>query len=104
MYKAAYEKAVPDTHWAVFQSMYGADNGGVFLVFTPMKTLAQTDRSFVDSKKFADSLGESGMKKLEDLEASCIESVQTNLFMFNPKMSYPADAWVKADPDFWSAK
>ena len=103
-YKTAYAKAVPDTHWAVFQSMYGADNGGVFLVFTPMTSLAQTDRSFADSKKFADTLGDSGMKRLEDLEASCIESTQTNLFMFNPKMSYPADAWIKADPDFWSPK
>ncbi len=104
MYKTAYEKAVPDTHWAVFQSMYGTDNGGVFLVFTPMKSLGQIDRSFADSKKFSDSLGQDGMKKLEDLEASCVESVQTNLFMFNPKMSYPTDAWIKTDPDFWSPK
>jgi len=27
--------------------------------------------------------------------------VQVNLFAFNPKMSYPSDAWVKADPSFW---
>lgn len=104
MYKAAYEKAVPDAHFAVFESIYGTDNGGVFLVFTPMKSLAQTDRGAADSKKMAAILGESGMKKIEDMEAPCIESVQTNLFMFNPKMSYPADAWVKADPDFWSVK
>jgi len=104
MYKDAYEKAVPDERWAVFQSMYGSDNGGVYLVFTPMKSLAETDRSFIDSKKFTASLGESGMKKLEDLEASSVESVQTNLFIFNPKMSYAADEWIKADPDFWSAK
>ncbi len=103
-YRSAYEKAVPDAHWTVFQSMYGADNGGIFLVFVPMKTLAEVDHSMADSKKFADSLGESGMKKLDDLEASCISSHQTNLFAFNPKMSYPRDEWVKADPDFWSAK
>ena len=34
-------------------------------------------------------MGENGMKKLEELSASCIESDQTNLFQFNPKMSYP---------------
>jgi hypothetical protein len=103
-YKDAYEKAVTDAHWAVFQSMYGADNGGVFLVYVPMKSLAEVDRSMADSKKFAASLGEGEMKKIDDLEASCVESHQTNVFAFNPKISYPPEAWVKADPDFWSAK
>jgi hypothetical protein len=103
-YKSAYEKAVPDARWAVFESMYGTDNGGVFLVFVPMKSLAEADRSISDAKKFVAAIGESEMKKLTDLEAACVESRQTNLFAFNPKISYPPDAWVKADPDFWSAK
>jgi hypothetical protein len=103
-YKSTYEKAVPDARWAVFESMYGTDNGGVFLVFVPMKSLSEADRSMTDAKKFAAAIGESEMKKLTDLEAACVESRQTNLFAFNPKISYPPDAWVKADPDFWSAK
>jgi hypothetical protein len=41
------------------------------------------------------------MKKLDELEAACVESRQTNLFVIDPKMSYPPEAWVKADPDFW---
>ena len=28
-----------------------------------------------------------------------MEDVQENLFSFNPKMSYVADAWMKADQD-----
>jgi len=103
-YISGYSKAVPDAHWAIFESLYGQDNGGVFLLFNPMKSLAEADRSFADSKKFAAALGESGMKKVEDMSASCIESTQTNLFIFNPKMSYPDDAWVKADPAFWAPK
>jgi len=27
-----------------------------------------------------------------------------NLFEIDPKMSYPPDAFVKADPDFWKPK
>ena len=23
---------------------------------------------------------------------------------YNPKMSYPAEEWIKADPDFWKPK
>jgi hypothetical protein len=103
-YISGYSKAVPDAHWAIFESLYGQDNGGVFLLFNPMKSLAEADRSFADDKKFAAAMGESEMKKVAEMSASCIESTQTNLFIFNPKMSYPDDAWVKADPAFWAPK
>jgi hypothetical protein len=43
------------------------------------------------------------MKKVRELTDSSIESQQTNLFEFNPKMSYPPDEWIKADP-FWKPK
>jgi hypothetical protein len=46
-------------------------------------------------------MGPDGMKKLSELSAACIESSQTNLFQFNPKMSYPPEEWIKADPGFW---
>jgi hypothetical protein len=101
MYKEAYEKAVPNAHWAVFQSMYGDQNGGLFLVINPMQSLAEVDGSFAESKKFEGAMGADGMKKISELAAVCIESSQTNLFQFNPKMSYPAEEWIKADPGFW---
>jgi hypothetical protein len=101
MYKGGYDKAIPNAHWAVFESMYGTQNGGLYLVFNPMKSLAEVDASLGDGKKFEAAIGEDGMKKLSELSAACIESVQTNLFQFNPKMSYPAEEWIKADPDFW---
>ncbi|WP_260705274.1 hypothetical protein [Edaphobacter flagellatus] len=104
MYKEGYEKAVPEAKWALFESVYGADNGGMYLVFNPMRSLVEVEQSYVDEKKFAASMGEERMKKLSELAASCIASQQTNLFRFNPKMSYPVDAWVKADPEFWKPK
>ena len=101
MYKSTYGKAVPNAKWAVFDSMYGAENGGLHLVFIPMRSLAEVDQSLADGKKFEAALGESGLKKLSELSAACIESSQTNLFQFNPKMSYPPEEWIKADPGFW---
>ncbi len=101
MYMDAYGKAVPDEHWATYQSQYGTDNGGVYIVFISMKSLAEVDSGFGNAKKFAAQLGEDGMKKLAELSAACIQDSQSNLFAFNPKMSYVADAWVKADPGFW---
>jgi hypothetical protein len=45
-----------------------------------------------------------GLKKLESLEASCIESRQTNLFRIRASMSYPPDVTAQADPEFWKKK
>ena len=103
MYKEGFEK-IPDAKWAVFESAYGANNGGMFAVFTPMKSLSEVDQEYADQKKFMDAMGEDKMKKLGELSAACVESEQSNLFHFNPKMSYPADDWIKADPGFWKPK
>jgi hypothetical protein len=103
MYHDGYEKAVPESQWATFESTFGQNNGGVYLVFIPMKSLAEMDTRFADGKKLSGAVGEAGMKKMADLESECIESQQTNLFQFNPKISYPPDEWVKAD-SFWKPK
>ncbi len=100
--KAAYEK-VPDTHWAVYEALYGQEDL-TYAVFIPMKSAAEIDKSLQQDKQFVEAMGEDGMKKLAELESSAVEFTQTNLFLFNPAMSYPPDAWVKADPDFWKPK
>lgn len=102
LYKAGYEK-VPDVKWATFDVVY-AQSTTNYVVFNAMKSASEIDQEDAQFKAFKDALGEDGMKKLRDLEAAAIESSQTNLFMFNPRMSYPADEWVKADPDFWKPK
>jgi len=99
--KAAYEKGVPGSHWGVFEEVFGGD-GGSYLVLTARKTLAEVDHGFqVENKQFEAAMGAEGMKKLEELAAASIESEQHQLFAFNPHMSYVADEWIKADPDFW---
>jgi hypothetical protein len=107
MYTDGYGKAVPTAHWATFERVYGASTGGsvggVFIVINPMKSLAEVDSGFGDSKKFESSLSDSEKKKMAELSVACIESVQTNLFAFNPKISYPAEGMIKADA-FWKPK
>ena len=100
--KAAYDK-IPDTHWAVYEALYGQEDV-TYLVIIPMKSAAEIDKSVETDKQFVEAMGEDGMKKLSELESSAVEFTQTNLFQFSPAMSYPPDAWVKADPDFWKPK
>jgi hypothetical protein len=92
-----------NANWATFESYYGEDNGGEYLAISKMTSLAEDDASMGDGKKFSDAMGPEKMKKLRELTAACIDSEQTNLFEFNPKMSYPGDDWIKADP-FWKPK
>jgi hypothetical protein len=100
--KTAYAR-IPDAHWAAYQAVYGFPDT-TYIIFNPIKSLAEVDKNFAANKEFEEALGEAGMKKLSELTAAAIESSQTNLFAINPRMSYPADEWVKADPEFWKAK
>ncbi len=102
MYMAAYDK-MPDVHWATFQGVYGPE-GNTYLVFTPMKSASEIDKSFVTGKQVQEAMGAEGGKKAADLFAAAIETSQTNLFIFNPRISYVQDEWIKADPDFWKPK
>jgi hypothetical protein len=104
MYVDGYSKASPNALWATYSSMYGQDNGGVFVVFTPLKSLAEVDGEIADGKKFEAAMGADGMKRISELTAACLQSTATNLFSFNPKLSYAADEWVKSDPTFWKPK
>jgi hypothetical protein len=99
---AAYEK-MPETHWAAYEAVYGAPDT-TYVIFNAMKSAAEIDRNFAAGKDFEAAMGEEGMKKLGELSAAALESSQTNLFSFNPRMSYPSDEWVKADPEFWKPK
>jgi hypothetical protein len=100
MVKAAYEKAVPGSHWGMFEQMYGGD-GGTYLVLTARKTLAEVDRGFAEGQQFEAAMGADGMKKLDELVSASVESSQHQLFAFDAHMSYVPDEWIKADPDFW---
>ena len=100
--KGAYEK-IPGGHWAMYTEVYGTTNS-TYVYFVPMKSGAEMDQGLADGKAFAEALGADGLKKLGELSAAAIQESQTQLFAFNPRMSYPRTAWVKADPDFWAPK
>jgi len=101
--KEGYGKGDPDAHWGTFELVYGGDNG-TYLVLTARKSLSEVDHGFAIEKQINSAIGEANGKKMDELFASCVESVQSQLFAFNPAMSYPADEWIKSDPDFWQPK
>lgn len=98
----AYEK-IPDTHFACYQVLYGAHDG-TYLFFTPLKSAAQIDSEVAHNKDFEAAMGEDGMKQFAQLSASAVEWSETNLFAFDPAMSYASPEWIKSDPDYWAPK
>jgi len=101
--KEGYGKGDPQAHWGTFEMVYGGE-AGTYLVLTARKSLAEVDRGFSMEKEIMSAIGEANGKKMDELFASCVESLQTQLFAFNPSMSYPAEEWIKSDPDFWKPK
>ena len=97
-------KARPDAVWSTYESQYGWENGGVFLIIQPLRSLEDVDRRIADRDKVREAMGEGGLPKLRALAASCIQSSQRNLYAFNPEMSYVYPEWVKSDPAFWQRK
>jgi hypothetical protein len=89
LYQKGCEK-IPECYWATYQVVYGLENG-TYIIFIPMKSAAEIDHNFETMKPFSEALGESGMKKLDELSAAAIESSETNLFVFNPRMSYASE-------------
>jgi len=100
---AGYKKGVPEAHWGMYEEVYGSP-GGAYLVISSAKSATDLDNEFASGKKFEEAMGEEGLKKLEALEASCVESRMTNLFWIDPKMSNPSETMTKADPDFWKGQ
>jgi hypothetical protein len=101
LYTQGYQ-GVPGMHWGTYEEIYGSP-GNTFLVIITHKAAAELDAEDENDKKFADTLGADGLKKLAALEASCLESKQADLFFIDPKMSYPNEKMLKADPEFWKS-
>jgi hypothetical protein len=95
---------VPHAHWAAFQKIYGTQTSGSrYIAVTPMKSLAEVDQEMLDYSSLDKSTSPEDMKKMSELSAAAIESSESNLVSFNPKMSYEP-TWAQADPSFWNQK
>lgn len=111
MYIEAYKKVAPETHWDCFETIYGSPAlpgtggaGASFVLMNTVKSLAETDKSILDSDKLSEAMGPDSMKKAAELEAASVATTATNLFVINPRESNPRGDWVKKDPDFWKGQ
>jgi hypothetical protein len=102
IWKDAEAKTDPDAHIAVYSEAYGAESGGTWLLIHPLKSLDEVDSMNANNEKFRKNVED--WAHYEDLLGSAVESVQRNLYAFDPSMSYVPDEWVNQDPAFWNKK
>lgn len=101
---AAHEKGSMDERWAVYQVVSGMP-GSTYLLFYPMKTLQEADVfQEIHGKAYGDLLGMAGRQQLREFARTGVESSETRLFGFSPKMSYASPEWIASDPEFWTPK
>jgi hypothetical protein len=103
MLRSNLDKMQPGRHIALYQSAFGWENGGIWLLITPMKSLDEVDQANANSATFIKNMGDANMKRYRELAGLAIESSQRNLYAFNPEMSYVQEEWATADP-FWKHK
>jgi hypothetical protein len=103
MLRSNLDKTQPGRHIALYQSAFGWENGGIWLLITPMKSLDEVDQMDANAAKFRENMGDANMKHYRELAAAAVESSQRNLYAFDPQMSYVQDEWATADP-FWKRK
>lgn len=106
IYMETTKKANIDSHYAIYQVVSGAE-AGIFLIFSPMKSLAEMDRMGADMKAFGDAMGPEGMKTFEKMSGEMFQSISSRIYAFNPKMSYVSPEFAAGDkstPAFWNPK
>ncbi len=92
LYKKAFETAVPDSHWYVYDKMYGVGSGNTVLIVVFMPSLGTVDTMMGDDAKLAKAVGKDQLQVLQAMEDKAVESSQSDLFVMAPSMSYMADS------------
>jgi hypothetical protein len=73
-----------------------------YLLFLPMKSLNEADIAVGShGKPYLDALAADGRRQIREFARDGYVSVESNLFAFSPKRSYPSDELASGDPEYW---
>ena len=99
--KVARDKAKAELHVAAFQVIAGAP-GTTFMFFRPMKSLAEYDLRIAPRVRAA--MSEDQQKKADKMISESVMVTESNVYAFNPRMSYVSKEMAAGDPSFWNPK
>jgi hypothetical protein len=102
LFAKGYQSSLPEARWAMFQKMYGVGSDNTYILVTPMESLAVADAMVSGDKKFVEGVGEEQFQTLIKGLDAAVESSESDLFAFDPDLSYVPDTWLTSD--FWGKK
>jgi hypothetical protein len=100
-YVKAYQSALPEAHWAMFEKRYGVGSDNTYILCTALDSLSDVDVMRDHGKKFDAALGADQLKTLHASMDAAVESSESDIFAFSPQMSYVPSDW---DQSFWGKK
>lgn len=75
-----------------------------YVALRPMKSLADMDTAEAGDKAFQEALGEEGRKTMQKVFTDTVNYVESQIFAFNPKLSFVGPSVAASDPAFWTPK
>jgi hypothetical protein len=101
MIKVAQKGKIDNFHLAAFQVVSGAQ-GGTYLFFRPMKSLAELDDPV--GMKMRAAMGDDMRKDADKTVGDAVMSSETSTYWFAPNLSYVDKDFIAGDPAFWNPK
>jgi hypothetical protein len=90
-------KSGSDQPVLAYQVVSGGPSG-TFLLFSPMDSLARMDAAPARMAAARQAMGERNRQHFETLAPEVVQSSESLLFAFNPRMSYVSKEFAAADP------
>ena len=95
----ARDKAKAEISVAVYQVVAGTQ-GGTYMSFRPMKSLAEYDLRV--APRVREAMSDDQRKKADKVASESIMFTETSIYAFNPRMSYLSKEFTAGDPAFWN--
>lgn len=96
-----FTKASIDQPFAVYRAVSGTVAAGTFYVFIPMRSLSSLDKGPSNWEAMIRAVGPEQMANFVKLNTDAVVNSQSQIFAFNPKMSYLSKEMKASDPAFW---
>jgi hypothetical protein len=99
----AYETIKATTPWVVYQVNVGVPSP-TFIVFLPMRALAQNDDLLNWRHSLREVEGSEAAQRSDQIAREAYLSTESNLYALSPETSHVSKDFAAGDPQFWSAK
>lgn len=96
-----FTKAGIDQPFAVYRAISGTPAAGTFYIFLPMRSLASLDKGPSNWEAMMRAVGSEQMAAFVKATTDGVMTSQSQIFAFNPKMSYLTKEMKASDPAFW---